>query len=134
MAPIRTAENTLLMSRLNSAQHDPTPIVNTFTSFSQRHISSCGLPQSISQLMNHRHLETPTRTPSGLPPDDEDPDDGDDDTPGGNPPDDNPGDDDDDNDDLNPQHRFFLWLSEAINNLAWNSHHTSISENSKVKI
>jgi len=76
--------------------------------------------------MNRRHPETPTRTPSGLAPDDKDPDDEDDDTPGGNPPDDEGGDPDDEpdhdeDDGLNTLDCVFMWLSEAINNLARNN-------------
>jgi len=76
--------------------------------------------------MNRRHPETPTCTPSGLAPDDEDPDDEDDDTPGGNPPNDEGGDlddepDHDEDDGLNAQDRIFMRLSEAINNLAHNN-------------
>jgi hypothetical protein len=76
--------------------------------------------------MNCRHPETPTCTPSRLGLDDEDPDDEDDDTPGGNPPNDEGGDPDDEpdhNEDngLNAQDRIFMWLSEAINNLAHNN-------------
>jgi hypothetical protein len=89
--------------------------------------------------MNHRHPETPTRTPSGLAPDDEDPDDEDDDTPGRNPPDDEGGDlddepDHDEDDGLNAQDRVFMRLSEAINNLARNNRCTSPSDDSKVKV
>jgi hypothetical protein len=89
--------------------------------------------------MNHRHPETPTCTPSGLAPDDEDPDDEDDDTPGGNPPDDEGGDlddepDHDEDDGLNAQDRVFMWLSETINNLAHNNRRTPFSDNSKVKV
>jgi hypothetical protein len=76
--------------------------------------------------MNHRHPETPTCTPSRLDLANEDPDDEDDDTPGGNPPDDEGGDLDDEpdhneDDGLNAQDRVFMWLSEAINNLACNN-------------
>jgi len=122
-----------------STRRDPTPIVNTFTSFSQHRASISGPAQSISELMNHRHPETPTCTPSGLAPDDEDPDDEDDDTPGGNPPDDEGGDlddepDHDEDDGLNAQDRVFMRLSEAINNLAHNNQHTSSSDDSKVKV
>jgi len=89
--------------------------------------------------MNRRHPETPTRTPSGLAPDDEDPDDEDDNTPGGNPPDDEGGDPDDEpdhdeDDGLNAQDRVFMQLSEAINNLACNNRRTSFLDDSKVKV
>jgi hypothetical protein len=79
-------------------------------------------------------------TLSRLDPADEDPDDEDDDIPGGNPHDDEGGDLDDepDHDDedngLNAQDHVFMWLAEAINNLARNNHHTSSSDNSKVKV
>jgi hypothetical protein len=89
--------------------------------------------------MNCRHPEIPTRTLSGFPPDNEDLDDGDDNTPGGNLPDDNgldenPDNNPDDDDDLNPQDRVFLQLSEAIDNLVRNSCCTSTSEDSKVRV
>jgi hypothetical protein len=89
--------------------------------------------------MNHRHPETPTHTPSGLAPDDEDPDDEDDDTPGGNPPADEGGDPDDEpdhneDDGLNTQDCVFMQLSEAINNLAHNNRRTSSLDDSKVKV
>lgn len=137
MAPTKVAQPTLYSVGLSSIRRDPTPIVNTFTSFSQRRVSNRGPAQSISELMNRRHPETPTRTPAGGPPDDEDPDD-DDDTPG-NPPDDFGGDPDDDpedneDDDLNPQDRIMLRLSEAIDNLARNNRRSTTSEDSKVKI
>jgi hypothetical protein len=79
------------------------------------------------------------RTPSGLAPDNEDPDDEDDDTPGRNPPDDEGGDlddepDHDEDDGLNAQDHVFMWLSEAINNLAHNNRHTSSLDDSKVKV
>jgi hypothetical protein len=110
MAPTRTAQNSLCNAGLVSTQRDSTPIVNTFTSFSQRHTSISRPAQSISELMSRRHPETPMRTPSGLGLDDEDPDDEDDDTPGGNPPDDEGGDPDDEpdhdkDDGLNAQDR-----------------------------
>jgi hypothetical protein len=87
--------------------------------------------------MNCRHPETPTCTPSRLGLDDEDPDDEDDDTPGGNPPNDEGGDPDDEpdhdeDDGLNAQDCIFMQLSEAINNLAHNNHHTSSSDKVKV--
>jgi hypothetical protein len=144
MAPTRTAQNSLHNAGLVSMRRDPTPIVNTFTSFSQRHASISRPAQSISELMNCRHPETPMCTPSGLvpddeDPDDEDPDDEDDDTPGGNPPDDEGGDLDDEpdhneDDGLNAQDCVFMRLSEAINNLAHNNQCTSSSDNSKVKV
>jgi hypothetical protein len=89
--------------------------------------------------MNHRHPETPTCTPSGLAPDDEDPDNEDNDTPGGNPPNDEGGDlddepDHDEDNGLNAQDHVFMRLSKAINNLACNSQHTSPSDDSKVKV
>jgi len=139
MAPTRTAQNSLRNAGLVSTRRDPTPIVNTFTSFSQRRASISGPAQSISELMNRRHPETPMHTPSGLAPDDEDPDDEDDDTPGGNPPDDEGGDPDDEPDHdedngLNAQDRVFMQLSEAINNFARNNWRTSSSDDSKVKV
>jgi len=139
MAPTRTAQNSLRNAGLVSMRQDPTPIVNTFTSFSQRRASISGPAQSISELMNCRHPEAPTRTPSGLAPDDEDPDDEDDDTPGGNPPDDEGGDPDDEpdhdeDDGLNAQDHVFMRLSKAINNLAHNNRRTSSSDDSKVKV
>jgi hypothetical protein len=89
--------------------------------------------------MNCRHPETPTCTPSGLAPDNEDPNDEDDDTPGRNPPNDEGGDPDDEpdhdeDDGLNAQDCVFMWLSEAINNLVCNNRCTSFSDNSKVKV
>jgi hypothetical protein len=87
MAPTRVAQNSLRNTGLVSTQRDPTPIVNTFTSFSECRASISGPAQSISELMNHRHPETPMRTPSGLGPADEDSDDEDDNTPGRNSPD-----------------------------------------------
>jgi len=139
MAPTRVAQSSLHNAGLVSMRQDPTPIVNTFTSFSQCHASIFGPAQSISKLMNHRHLETPMCTPSGLGPANEDPDDEDDDTPGGNPPDDEGGDlddepDHDEDDGLNAQDHIFMQLSKAINNLAHNNHRTSSSDNSKVKV
>jgi len=139
MAPTRTAQNSLRNAGLVSTRRDPTPIVNTFTSFSQRRASISGPAQSISKLMNCRHPKTPTHTPSGLVPDDEDPDDEDDDTPGRNPPDDEGGDPDDEpdhdeDDGLNAQDHVFMRLSEAINNFAHNNQHTSFSDDSKVKV
>jgi len=92
MAPTRVAQNSLHNAGLVSMRQDPTPIVNTFTSVSQCHTSIARPAQSISELMNHRHPETPTSTLSRLDPADEDPDDEDDDTPGGHPPDDEGGD------------------------------------------
>jgi hypothetical protein len=126
MAPTRTAQNSLCNAGLVSTRQDPTPIVNTFTSFSQHHASISGPAQSISKLMNCRHPETPMRTPSGLGLDDEDPGDEDDDTPGRNPPDDEGGDLDDEpdhneDDGLNAQDRVFMRLSKAINNLVRNN-------------
>jgi len=120
-------------------RRDPTPIVNTFTSFSQCCASISEPAQSISELMNRRHPETPTHTPSRLAPDKEDPDDEDDDTPGRNSPDDEGGDPDDEpdhneDDGLNAQDRIFMRLSEAINNLARNNQCTSFSDDSKVKV
>jgi hypothetical protein len=79
-------------------------------------------------------------TPSRLNQANEDPDDEDDDTPGGNPPDNEGGDSDDepDHDDeddgLNAQDCIFMRLSKAINNFARNNHHTSSSDDSKVKV
>jgi hypothetical protein len=67
--------------------------------------------------MNHRHPETPTCTLSGLDPANEDPDD-------------EP--DHDEDDGLNAQDCIFMQLSEAINNLAHNNHHTSSSDKVKV--
>jgi len=139
MAPTRTTQNSLCNAGLMSMQRDPTPIVNTFTSFSQRHASISGPAQSISELMNHRHPETPTHTPSGLAPDNEDPDNEDDDTPGRNPPNDEGGDlddepDHDEDDGLNAQDCIFMQLSEAINNLARNNRCTSFLDDSKVKV
>jgi len=89
--------------------------------------------------MNCRHPETPTCTPSGLAPDNEDPNDEDNDTPGGNPPDDEGGDPDDEpdhdeDDGLNAQDCVFMQLSEAINNLVCNNRCTSFSDDSKVKV
>jgi hypothetical protein len=89
--------------------------------------------------MNRKHLETPTHTPSGIGPADEDPDDEDDDTAGGNPPDDEGGDPDDEpdhdeDDGLNAQDCVFMRLSEAINNLVHNNRHTSSLDDSKVKV
>jgi len=134
MAPTRTIQNSLHNAGLVSTRRDPTPIVNTFTSFSQRRASISGPAQSTSELMNRRHPETPTRTPSGLAPDDEDPDNEDDNTPGGNPPDDEGGGPDDEDDGLNAQDRVFMQLFEAINNLARNNRCTSFSDDSKVKV
>jgi hypothetical protein len=139
MAPTRVAQNSLRNAGLVSTRRDPTLIVNTFTSFSQRCANISGPAQSISELMNCRQLETPTHTPSGLGPADEDPDDEDDDTPGRNPPDDEGGDPDDEpdhdqDDGLNAQDRVFMWLSEAINNLVCNNCRTSSSDDSKIKV
>ncbi|KAG1726345.1 uncharacterized protein EDB91DRAFT_1254359 [Suillus paluster] len=143
MAP--TTHSNLAAARLTSTQCDPAPVVNTFTSFSQCCASMHGTAQSISQLINHDHPETPTQTPAGGPPDDEDPDDDDDGTLGGNLPDDfrddpdngpdnNENDVPDNNNGLNPQDHIFLWLSEAIDNLAHNSRCAMSSEDSRVKV
>lgn len=139
MAPTKVNQAALHAVGLSSTRRDPTSIVNTFTSFSQRRVSH-GPAQSISQLMNRPHPETPTCTPAGGDPDDEGPPD-DEDTPGGNPPDDFGGDPDDDPDDeddefdgLNPQDRVMLRLSQAIDNLARNNRRPASSEDSKVKI
>jgi hypothetical protein len=106
LAPTRVAQNSLHNAGLVSTRQDPTPIVNTFTSFSQCRTSISRPAQSISELMNHRHPETPMCTPSRL-----DPADG-----------------------LNAQDHIFMQLFEAINNLARNNCRTSSSDDSKVKV
>jgi len=90
-------------SRTHSANDQWTACVNMPFSCPQKydslhHTSIHGPAQSISELMNHRHPETPTCTPSRLNPANEDPDNEGDDTPGGNPPNDEGGDLDDEPD------------------------------------
>jgi hypothetical protein len=141
----RTTQNSLLAAGLAPAREDPSPIVSTFASFTQRRASTHGTAHSISELVNRPHPETPSRTTTADPPDDENPEpDNETIVPGGGPPDgdddpwgdpqDDADDDDNDEDELNAQDRVFLRLSQAINNLARNSRRPSASEDSKVKV
>ncbi|KAG2159483.1 uncharacterized protein EDB93DRAFT_1099840 [Suillus bovinus] len=134
------AQAVLNVVGLVTARWDSTPIVDAFTSFSQRCASAQGPASSISQLMNRPHLSTPTPTPAGNLPNNN----SDDENPlGGNPPGDGGGDLDDEpledptdneNEGLGPQDLVFLRLSQAINNLARNNCQSSSSGDSKVKI
>jgi hypothetical protein len=144
MPPKRTTQNSLQAAGLASAHQNPSPVVTAFTSFTQRRANTHGPAQSISELVNRPHPETPSRTPTMGPPEVQNPDpDNATVLPGGGPPDDDDDDDpwgdpnndaDDDEDNLNPQDRVFLRLSEAINNLARNSRTSSASEDSKAKV
>jgi hypothetical protein len=139
MPPKRTTNNSLQAAGLSSARQEPSPVVSAFTSFTHRRTSA--QPQSISEFVNRPHPETPTRTPT-LEPEEQNPEpDNATILPGGGPPDDDdpwgagPENEVEDNndDDLHPQDRVFLQLSQAINNLARNTR-TSGSEDSKAKV
>ncbi|KAG1725590.1 hypothetical protein EDD22DRAFT_961596 [Suillus occidentalis] len=111
MPPKCTTNNSLQAAGLLPARQDPSPVVSAFTSFTHHRTSV--QPQSMSEFINRPHPETPTRTPT-VDPEEQNPDP--DNTtvmPGGGPPDDDDlwgadsdnEDEDNDNDDLLPQDR-----------------------------
>jgi Retrotransposon gag protein len=138
--PPRKTQNTLRGAGLGPIQRDPTPIVQTFTSFSQRRASMSDIGQSISARQVRPDPITPTRNPdnpdsnsrptirfddelrSNLPDDEVDD------------PDNEDLDDEEDKIHLSPQDRVLAQLSVAINHLARSSRRTPTSDDSKVKV
>jgi hypothetical protein len=151
MAPTQTtrtrtnqAASNFLASRRNAASD-----TEEYAGFTNRRTRPSQAPaESISQLRNHPHPETPKRPATDGPQDFNGPDDNDDGPPGGPP--DGDGDDPDDEDNpfdrddpvdppddeiygLTPSERVFHRFSEAIESLA-RSTRKSPSEDSKVKV